>query len=470
MQNKLELNTCESVEQKPDLPNKMPLFNKTFAYSLFTVAAPITCQNFINSAVNMADAVMIGRLGKESIAAVGLANQIFFILNLLLFGLLSGSAVFSSQFWGKKDVNGIRRTTGLCLIIATVIAGFFTFTCAFFPKSLLAIYSNDAKVIELGSQYLSIVCLCFFPFAYSFSLTMILRSIGKIKLAVITTALSLILNISLNLVLIFGLCGFPAYGVQGAAIATVSSRILELTIVLTVSISKKYPVIGNFQTMFTIPFKFLKSYFLIASPVVMEEILWSLGITMHNLIFSRLGTSEYAAFNIIGNVSLLLWVLFIGVGNGSAVVIGNNIGKGNIDEAKSFAFFISILTPLMAIAVSLLFIPISWLVPLIFDVGSDVLNIVPSLLMVLALFYPAKAFNVVMIVGVCRGGGDTRFSLFYDVLFMWIFAIPLAYAISLSSNFAIPYLVYACILSEEAIKLVLGAKRLKSGKWLHCVV
>jgi len=299
---------------------------------------------------------------------------------------------------------------------------------------------------------------------------MILRSTGKIKLAVITTAISLCVNISLNLILIFGLLGFPKMGVRGAAIATVASRSLELVIVLVTSIVKKYPVIGNLKTMFFIPFKFLKAYFFVTFPVVIEESLWSLGITMHNRIFAQLGTNEYAAFNIINNVSLLLWVLFVGLGNGSAIIIGNKIGEGKIDEAKKFALFITILSPIMATFVSLLFIPISFVIPFIFDVGFEVLNMIPSLLITLSLYYPLKAFNVVMIVGVCRGGGDTRFSLFYDVLFMWIFAIPLAYAISTFSNTAIPHVVYACIMAEEPIKLILGLTRLKSEKWLHCVI
>ena len=299
---------------------------------------------------------------------------------------------------------------------------------------------------------------------------MILRSTGKIKLAVITTAISLIVNISLNAVLIFGLLGFPSLGVKGAALATVASRIVELIIVLSVSIAKKYPVIGSLKTMFYIPFKFLKAYFFVTLPVVIEEILWSLGITTHNLIFARLGTGEYAAFNIVNNVSLLLWVLFIGLGNGSAIIIGNKIGESRIEEAKHFALFITVLTPIIASLVALLFIPISFLVPFIFDVGSDVLHIVPTLLMILALYYPLKALNVVMIVGVCRGGGDTRFSLFYDVFVMWVFAIPFAYTISTLPTFAIPWIVYAFIMSEEPIKLILGLLRLKSGKWLHCVI
>ena len=449
---------------------KIPFFRKDFFATLFMVAAPITVQNFINSAVNMADAVMIGRLGETSITAVGLGNQIFFLLNLLLFGLVSGSAVFSSQFWGRKDVLGIQKTIGLCFIIASIIGGIFTFFCLLCPEVLIGIYSKDDEVIKLGAEYLKYVCFCFFPFVYSFSITMTLRSIGKIKLAVITTAIGLVVNITLNMILIFGLLGFPALGVRGAAIATVASRILEFVIVLSVSILCKYPVIGSFKNMFcSISLPFLRDYFMVALPVVVEETIWSFGITTHNLIFARIGTSQYAAFNIVNTVSLLLWVIFLGLGNGSAIIIGNKIGEGKTEEARDYAKFIAILSPLLAIFIILFFIPISILVPYIFNVTDEVLSLVPSLLIVLSVYYPLKAYNSVMIVGICRGGGDTRFSLFYDVAFMWTVAIPLAYIASLT-HFSYVWLIYALIMIEEPLKMILGLVRLKNGKWLHCVI
>ena len=449
---------------------KISFFRKDFFATLFMVAAPITVQNFINSAVNMADAVMIGRLGETSITAVGLGNQIFFLLNLLLFGLVSGSAVFSSQFWGRKDVLGIQKTIGLCFIIASIIGGIFTFFCLLCPEALIGIYSKDDEVIKLGAEYLKYVCFCFFPFVYSFSITMTLRSIGKIKLAVITTAIGLVVNITLNMILIFGLLGFPALGVRGAAIATVASRILEFIIVLSVSILCKYPVIGSFRNMFcSISLPFLRDYFMVALPVVVEETIWSFGITTHNLIFARIGTSQYAAFNIVNTVSLLLWVIFLGLGNGSAIIIGNKIGEGKTEEARDYAKFIAILSPLLAIFIILFFIPISILVPYIFNVTDEVLSLVPSLLIVLSVYYPLKAYNSVMIVGICRGGGDTRFSLFYDVAFMWTVAIPLAYIASLT-HFSYVWLIYALIMIEEPLKMILGLVRLKNGKWLHCVI
>lgn len=445
------------------------LFRKDFFKTLLVVAAPITLQNFINSAVNMADAVMIGRLGKESITAVGLGNQIFFLFNLLLFGLVSGSLVFSSQFWGRKDMPGIQRTTGLCFIIGTIMGFLFTFFCFLHPEAIIGIYSKDKKVIELGASYLKYVCFCFFPFAYSFSITMILRSIGKIKLAVVTTAIGFAVNVTLNAILIFGLLGIKPMGVKGAAIATVISRLLEFLIVLSVSIIKKYPVIGSFKNMFSLSVRFLKGYFIVTMPVVIEEVFWSLGITTHNFIFAQLGTGEYAAFNIVNNVSFLLWVIFIGLANGSAIIIGNKIGEGKIEETREFAKFITKLSPLLALGIIVFFIPISFLIPYIFDVTEDVLSLIPTLLLVLSIYYPLKAYNSVMIVGVCRGGGDTRFSLFYDIFFMWAVAIPLAYTVSLT-NFAYVWLIYASIMSEEPLKMILGLIRLKSGKWLHCVV
>lgn len=445
------------------------IFEKTFITSLFTIAIPIMVQNFINASVNMADTAMIGRLGASSVAAVGLGNQIFFLLNMLLFGMVSGSAVFCAQFWGRKDTDGIKRTFGLCLILATLIGGMFTSICLLIPETIIGLYTSDTEVIKLGSIYLSLSALCFMPFSYSFVLTMILRSIEKVKIAVVSALIALSLNLILNFILIFGFLGFPAMGVKGAAAATVISRIVELLIVLSITLKKRYPVFGTPAQMFSLSAKFLAAYFTVTLPVIIEETLWSLGVTVENKIIAGMGTSEYAAFNIVLTVSQLLWVIFMGMGNASGVIIGKKIGAGETEKAKTYAKSIAVLSPLVAVGVMLLFLPISFFLPIMFNVGEEVLKLAPPMMFALASFYPLKAFNSVMIIGICRSGGDTRFSLFYDIFFMWAASIPIAYFFS-KTEFAPAWFVFCCILSEEPLKIFLGIKRLKTGKWLRCVI
>lgn len=444
-------------------------FEKEFISSLFIIAVPIMLQNFINAAVNMADTAMIGKLGATAIAAVGLGNQIFFLLNMLLFGMVSGSAVFSAQFWGRKDILGIKKTFGLCIILATVIGGTFTILCLLMPETIIGLYTKDAEVIKLGAVYLRISALCFMPFSYSFALTMILRSIEKVRIAVVSALIALSLNFFLNLILIFGLLGFPAMGIKGAAAATVISRLVELFIVVFITLKKRYPVFGTPAEMFGIAPQFLSAYFVVTFPVIIEEMLWSLGVTVENKIIAGMGTSEYAAFNIVLTVSQLLWVIFMGMGNASGVIIGKKIGAGDTEKAQLYAKSISILSPLVAVGVMLLFLPISLVLPFIFNVGEEVLSLMPPLMYALASFYPLKAFNSVMIIGICRSGGDTRFSLFYDIFFMWTASIPIAYFFS-KTEFAPVWFVFCCILSEEPLKIMLGIHRLKTGKWLRCVI
>ncbi len=439
-----------------------------FHRALFSLAIPIMLQNLINSSVNMIDTVMIGRLGTAEIAAVGLANNFFFLMNMILFGAVSGGGVFAAQFWGKKDIAGIRKNFGLCLIIVFAIASLFTGVSLFAPRTILSLYSRDPMVVELGSLYLRTVAPCFIPFGISFVFTLMMRTIEKVKLSMTATFISLSLNVCLNALLIFGLGPFPELGIRGAAIATVIARFVELLILVTTAYARKYAIAGTFRELFAIDARFVSRYFAIAFPVIVNELLWSLGVSMQNLIFARTGTDAFAAFNIVNTLSQLTWVVFIGLGNGCSVLIGKRIGEGREDAARAYSRYITSFAPLMAFCIAFLLLPLSRLVPVLFKVEPAVLGTVSSMIMLLALSYPFRAFNMSMVIGVCRAGGDTVFSVFYDLFFMWTFALPLGAAASFA--FGLPaWAVYACIASEDVLKVLPGWLRLRSGKWLHNV-
>jgi len=445
------------------------LFNdKIFYKNLFTIAIPIIIQNFINSLVNMMDTVMIGRIGTVEIAAVGVGNQIFFFYTIVLFGVSSGGAVFTAQFWGKNDLAGIRRTTGLCLLIAVAISGLFTAGSLWAPERMIGLYSRDPALIAAGAAYLHTLSGAFFPFAVSFVLTLIMRSVERVRLPMVATIISLFLNVVLNYFLIFGVGPFPALGVVGAAAATVIARWAELTILLVVAYRKKYVMTGSFRELFGFRIPFVRRFFQIALPVMINELIWSAGITMQNIIFAQTSTDAIAAFSITTTVSQLTWVFFIGVGNGAGVLIGKKIGEGADGTAREYAFRIAGFAPLSAAILGLLLVPLSWTLPFLFNVDAAVFGIIDSMFFILALSYPFRAFNMSMIVGVCRAGGDTRFSVFYDVSLMWLFSIPLAALASFI--FHVPaWLIYVILSAEDPLKMFFGLRRLKSGRWLHNV-
>lgn len=442
--------------------------DKIFYRNLLVIAVPIMLQNLINSFVNMVDTVMIGQLGTVEIAAVGLGNQVFFLYNMILFGISSGGAVFTAQYWGKGDIKGIRRTTGFCLALGLLVAALFTALTVLAPEQVIGFYSNDVAVITAGAAYIKTLSPSFIPFAVSFVFTLMMRSTERVRLPIVTTLTALTINVILNYLLIFGKGPFPAMGVVGAAIATVIARFIEMGILIFYSYEKKYPLAGSIRELFDFSIPFVLNFLRIALPVMVNELLWSLGITMQNVIFARTGTDAIAAFNITNTVAQLTWVFFMGIGNGAGVLIGKKIGEGEEQTARDYARRITLFGPLTAVAASLILIPLSWTLPLLFKVDGHVFSIISGMFIILSLVYPFRAFNMSMIIGVCRAGGDTVFSVVYDILFMWLVTLPLAAAASFIFNAPV-WLIYLCVALEDPLKMIFGLARLRSGKWLRNV-
>ena len=412
---------------------------------------------------------MVGQLGSVEIASVGLGNQIYMLLNMVLFGISSGGAIFIAQFWGKKENSGIWKMEGVMFSFSIVIALIFTFASVFFPKFLIGLYSKDFHVIEIGARYLRIVAFSFPFFAMSFAFSMALRSTEHVKLPMVATMISLVLNAILNYLLIFGIGFFPSLGIVGAAIATCISRIVECFILFIVAYSKKYEVASSVKNLFSFTFFEVRKFIKIAFPVIINEAIWGLGTSMHSLIMGRTSTEAISAFNITGTISQITWVFFIGVGNAAGIIIGKKIGEGNETEARKYANTLSWFMPVMAIFIGLLLIPISKFLPFMFNVEANILVQAKMMLMILMCCYPLNAFNMCWVVGICRAGGDTVFAAIIDVCFMWIIAIPLAACVAYFTNVQ-PYIIYICLLSEQIFKAIVGFYRIKSGKWLHNVV
>ncbi|GHV81089.1 hypothetical protein AGMMS49944_28800 [Spirochaetia bacterium] len=272
--------------------------DKQFYKNLFVLAIPIMLQNLVNSFVNMVDTVMIGRLGTVEIAAVGLGNQVFFFFTIILFGICSGGAIFTAQFWGKQDIQGIRKNTGLCLILNTTAALIFTALILTMPGKIIGFYSRDPAVIEAGTSYLRTLAPSFIPFGISFVFIITLRAVEKVRLAMVTTVIALSINVILDYLFIFGAGPIPAMGVAGAALATVIARFTEMLILVAVSYAKGYAPAGNLHELMHLSGSFIAQFFRIAAPVIVNETLWSLGITLQNVIFARTNTDAIAAFNI----------------------------------------------------------------------------------------------------------------------------------------------------------------------------
>ena len=440
-----------------------------FLKPLFTIAVPIILQNFLSSFVNMLDTIMVGQLGSVEIAAVGLGNQIFFLMNMVLFGTVSGGSIFISQYWGKKDMDGVHRTLGITLIISAVVSVLFFLVAFFAPEMCLSFYSDDPELIAIGADYLKTVSFSYLFIGLGFPFAHAERSTERVKLPMIATFASVIVNCVLNYLLIFGVgdC-IPAMGVVGAAIATVVSRIIELILLVVVPFVKKYEIAAAPARYFRRQQGFMSQYIKICLPVLLNETLWGLGTTMQNVIYGHAGTDIVAAMNITSTIGNLVWTFFIGTGNATGIILGKRIGEGKYDEARTLAKKYTAFNAGAGVLLGLLLFPLSLVLPYVFNVEPEVMHMALTMVYLSIALYPFSASNMTMVVGVCRSGGDTIYALFMDVGFLWILAIPLGFAGVYA--WQLPYwALYLCVRSDEVFKCTMGVIRLLSGRWLNDV-
>lgn len=447
--------------------NFTKLFNdKTFYRTMFKLAIPITLQNLILSSLNLVDTIMIGKLGERAIASVGLANQYFFLLNLLLFGISSGASIFTAQYWGNRDIKNIRRVLGICLITGCIASFLFTIGGLLFPNQILSIFSKDMDVVLLGSKYLRIIVFSYVITAISFAYSFVLRSTGEVKTPMVVSIIALGTNTVFNYLLIYGKFGFPRLEVEGAAIATVMARVLEMVLILYVVYKNNNVIAAKVSEMMDLSSSFIKNFFKVTTPVILNESIWALGVTLYAVVYARMGTSVIASTNISGTIEKIAWVIFMGLGNACAVMIGNKIGERDEENAFNYAKRFIILGPSLAVLAGfLVFLSSKWILSP-YNVSAEVYEFSYKNLIVFAVFLWAKTFNYFSIVGILRSGGDTKFCLVIDTCGVWLVGVPLAFLGGLVWKLPI-YWVLVLVYMEEVFKLILGLPRILSKKWIN---
>ncbi len=433
---------------------------------LSRIGIPIALQQFFFSLLNMAGNVMVGQRGDAAMAAVGVAGQIYFLLSLFLFGVASGSAMVTAQLWGKRDVPGIRKVLALSLWLCLGISGFFLLVSELFPVQILSIYSSDPAVLALGSAYLKIMAGSFLFFAVTFSYALVLRSIGHVKLPVSVSVASLGLNILLAYGFIFGQLGLPELGVVGAAWALLISRLVESVVLLLLTYLSRSPAAASLRELLSFDGRFFVRVMRPVWPVILNELLWSLGISAYNAVYGHIGTDALAAVNILSTVDGLAAVLFMGLSNGTAVAVGNRIGAGDPETAYRYVGRSIGLGTALALVVGA---AVWWLrVPVIslYKISPQAAASAYHLLTILGGLLWLRMTNMTLIIGMLRAGGDTRFSLFLDGFIIWILGVPMALLGAFVLRLPVQW-VYLMVMSEEAAKWLLGLRRYLGRKWIH---
>ena len=446
--------------------------DKAFYNMLFSLALPIIAQNLINTSLAMFDTLMVGVLGETELAAVSLANTPFFIMNILVFGIQSGASVLISQYWGKRDTKTINRIIGCSYATAGSITFIFACLMFAFPMQIMSITSNNAAIVELAAGYARIVAFSAFFNAMALVYIGAHRSMENPRFGMVVLVVSMSVNTVLNYLLIFGKFGAPMLGVNGAAIATLISRVFEVVlVVLYMVFSKRFKV--DLKAMLSPGATIFKDFARYASPVILNEALWALAVSVYPIVFGHMAESAaiVSAYALTQVVERLVNAISFGVGNAAAVIVGKEIGAGADREQVYFtgctmmiiAFFVGLFAlGIMLVSTHLLIVP--HLFPL-FSLSERSVAYCTELITICALFMPVKNMNFCLIVGVWRGGGDVKSSLILDLVCVYFYAVPVCIATGLF--FGLPVAtIYFLLQCEEFLKAVWGILRFRTKKWI----
>lgn len=446
--------------------------DKKFYKMLLAICIPIALQNLITQATSFADTIMLGIADSQGtlLSASSLANNPFFILTLVCFGIASGSAILSSQYWGKNDIPAIRTIISMIVKLSTVIGFVFGAVVILFPEAVMSLFSRNEVMISAGADYLRIIGFAYPFFAFGNTLICAIRGVEIVKISVVVNLSGLVTNVLLNWVLIFGRLGAPAMGIKGAATATLIARLVEfaVTVIYVFGIDKKLGM--KLKHMLSFNGTLARDLIKYSTPVVINEIFWSLAISMQAAI---LGHIEYSAGDpvsantIASMIYQLAAVVISGVANASAVVVGKAIGEKDENEAKSRAYTLKLMSFLLGFLTFGIILALRPIILRFYNLPEQTMALTHDLIFVTAVASVFVSIASVSIIGILRGAGDTRFCLIIEFIFLWAVAIPAAL---LATYFKLPVpAVLALMKIDELLKSVACLIRLRGKKWLNSV-
>lgn len=440
--------------------------DKRFLKEMFAIAIPIALQNLITSSLNMVDTLMISDLGKSSIAAVGLANQLFFFYILIVFGINSGSSIFISQFWGKKDTKNIKRILGLAVGLSGIAGFIFTILGFFYPETVMRFFIKDTNVIKLGSDYLRIVSLSYMITGIGFAYSIAARSIGEARMPMLVSAISFVTNTLFNYLLIFGKFGFPQLGVKGAAYGTLIARVVEISFIIYFVYKDIEPLAATLKEMTDWTGEFVNRYLKTTYPVIVNEAFWALGQVMYSVAYARIGEEATAAVQIASTIQNVFFVIVRGLANACTVMVGNKIGAGDEEGAYNYAIQFLTMSTISGLILGLILALTPDLTLRLFrNLEPGLYDISRKMIVIIGISYFIRTFNSTLVVGVLRGGGDTTFSMYLEMGCVWLVGVPLAFIGALVVKLPV-HQVLLLVTIEEVLKATIGYPRVKSKKWI----
>ncbi|MBO4732224.1 MAG: MATE family efflux transporter [Spirochaetaceae bacterium] len=438
---------------------------KSFYKDLRNVVQPMAIQNLISAAVNSADVIMLGYIGQTAIAASALAGNIAFILFMISTGLSSGLIMLGAQYWGKKDTESIKTLLGIGLRICCSVEFVVALLAAFYPRILMLIFTKDEALIAEGCRYLRAVSVSYVCLSFSQMFQAGFKSIERVKIVTITSTTSLFLNIGLNAVFIFGLFGVPKLGILGVGIATSIARFIEMLICLIYARCQndvRFSVFCMFRTNSLLT----RDFFKYSLPAVGNELVWGAAFSMYSVIMGHLGEDIVAANSVVSTVRQLGSVLCFGMAYGGAIVLGKNMGAGDMQVAERNASRLARVTILSGVLGAILIICLYPVLPFIANLNETAAHYRNVILFINSYSILGAAINTVLICGIFRAGGDSKFGFIADIINMWCVSVPLG--LLAAFVFKLPPLwVYFILFLDEFEKMPFVIRHYKKKGWLR---
>lgn len=442
-----------------------PESRKILYKSLIALAVPITIQNLLSALVNSADVLMLGYVGQDELAAVSLANQYMFILWGFFFGINSATTLMNSQYWGKGDTKAIQAIMGIALKLSLIITGVVSVGCIFFARPLMSLYTDDAMLIDIGVKYLQTIGVSYFIMAFAQCYLCTLRSVEQAKKSSIISTITVLLNVFLNAVFIFGLFGAPKLGVIGVAIATTISRIIEFIICIA-DYFKGSMFKPDIKLLFSSHKELSKDYVKYAGPALGNDLVWTLAFSTYSIILGHMNNDMVAASSVATTIRDLFSTACFGLGSAGTVIIGKELGANELDKARHDASVMCVVTFVFTVLLGSLMVLVRYPVMSLFTLTDQARSYLSIMLMISGYYIVGQAMNTLLIAGIFRAGGNTKFGLICDSIVMWCIAVPLGFISAFVLKLP-PMVVYFILCLDEFWKVPVVYKYYKSYKWLN---
>ena len=448
------------------METKKRKIDKYFYRTFFGLLSVVAFQNLIVFSVNLADSIMIGSYNETAMSGVSLANQIQFLLQMLISGAASGLSAIASQYWGKRETEPIKRVFAASLWAAFVMAFVLEAAVLITPRGVLSLLSNDAGIVAAGAEYIRIMAHSYLIFAASNMLIALMRSVETVKIGFYTALMALVINISLNYVLIFGKFGAPELGARGAAWATLISRVVELCAVLAYVLLMDKKIKMKVRDFFRIERAYLRDYIKAGAPLIGSGGSWGIAMTLQTAIIGRLGAVAVGANAIAAPVSQVAGVFYGASGTASGVLIGKTVGEGNVERVKKYARKLQLLYPVIGLVCSALHLILRGAVIGLYDVSADTRAMATVFINILAVTIIGSSYEAPALTGIVSGGGDTKFVLINDLIFMWGLVLPASALSAFVFRWPVP-VTFFILKADQLLKCFVALVKVNRFRWIR---